>query len=146
MSLVAIQSTPKPQSLESTIRTACTLQRDIARMTDELDACKATIRAAAAGYALSAHHNPVYIETSFGSCSVSYVGDKLEIVGKRDASTVRECLSEALAARLFTTKVVLRPDAGDIVLALPAAQRAQLTGKLEFRAQSARVQLPRIVG
>jgi|WetSurMetagenome_2_1015567.scaffolds.fasta_scaffold161989_2 hypothetical protein len=129
--------------LATTIRRASTLQKDIARLTEQLEAAKAEIRKAAARYALSAHNSPVQLECSIGSCSIAYVSDRLEIVGKVDPAIVRDSLPPSLH-RLFTTRVVLRPDAGDIVLSLPRAQRAQLSGMVEFRAQSPRVTLPRI--
>jgi hypothetical protein len=128
-------------SLSDAVRVAVSVQRQIAALTEELDAAKCYIRVAARARGLSEHNTPVHIETSAGTCPVSHVPDKLTVIG--DVDVVRSSLPAKLANRIFAQKTVLSSVADDIVLALPHAQRAHLSGKVEFRCQTARVLLPR---
>jgi hypothetical protein len=133
-----------PDDVRREIEDATRLRRDIAEMTERLDACKARIRAYAESVGPEERRvdgGSVELESDEGTCTVVFVKDRLALCKGQTAEGLRNVLSDKLWSGLFEFKPALRDGGAQILTDLSTEDRRRLSGLLELRAQESRVTL-----
>lgn len=124
---------------------AVEMNREITRLTKELDALKAALREKGITAAAVSGDNNVTIEGTLGSAQVVMVRPAPKAKKGVDLLAAEASLPAEVYGSLFTKKVVVEiaDDYEAKVAALPAAQKAVLGNLVEVVASTPRVNLPK---
>ena len=132
-------------SVEAVVDAAIEANREVNRLTKELDALKAFIREQGIAAAALSGNNNALVEGTLGAAQVAMVKAAPKARKGADLLASEGSLPADVFASLFVKKVVVEfaPDFEEKLVGLPKAQRAVVENLVEMVASTPRVNLPK---